>query len=99
MIESSLPGLASADPRAADSLAAGCDDFTASVSRRTAIRSALGIGIGLVAASVFGGYYGVVVARQLRHRLEHGDGKISEDLIHNGLSHPSGSAVRQPSRR
>lgn len=54
MIESSLPGLASADPRAADSLAAGCDDFTASVSRRTAIRSALGIGIGLVAASVFG---------------------------------------------
>ncbi len=49
MIESSPPALAGAD-----SFAAGCDDFATSVSRRTAIRSALGIGLGLVAASVFG---------------------------------------------
>lgn len=49
MIESPPTGLAAADPSAP-----GCDDFTASVSRRTAIRSALGIGVGLVAASVFG---------------------------------------------
>lgn len=49
MIDSPLPGLATADQ-----MADGCDDFTASVSRRTAIRSALGIGVGLVAASVFG---------------------------------------------
>ncbi|CAN7144149.1 DUF1501 domain-containing protein [Microbacterium sp. LjRoot45] len=49
MIESSPSALAGAD-----SFAAGCDDFATSVSRRTAIRSALGIGLGLVAASVFG---------------------------------------------
>lgn len=49
MLESSPPGLAAVDP-----LDAGCDDFAASVSRRTAVRSALGIGVGLVMASVFG---------------------------------------------
>src|SRR5439155_15590189 len=27
---------------------------------------------------------GVVVARELRHRLEDGDGKVGEDLVHGG---------------
>ncbi len=37
---------------------------------------------------------GVVVARELRHRLEDGDGKVGEDLVHGGhLKRPEMSAA------